>query len=106
MEVSNDRGMRYYSGRSQVRLTDAEQQRIARHYYALHTAVSTDPASSCVEALHRQLQDAYKTYTLRSLGDLPTASEERRQWVARVFFELLPEVSVENWSLGRRPSMA
>ena len=97
--------MRYHSGRSQARLTDAEQHRIARHYYALHGAVSADPASSRVEALHRQLQDAYKTYTLRSLGELPPTPDERRQWVALVFFELLPEVSVETWSLGRRPSM-
>ena len=55
-----DRSMRYHSPRSQARLTDAQQQRIARHYYALQTAVSTDPVSSRVEALHRQLQDTYR----------------------------------------------
>jgi hypothetical protein len=84
-----------------VRLTDSEQQQIAFDYYALYDAVCRDPSSPKVQQLHRRLAAAYRAYTTRLIGELPSDPSQRRRWVARLYYELVAQISEENWSLAR-----
>jgi hypothetical protein len=78
-------------------LTDDEQRRIARCFYALRASIERDASSDETLLAYAVFADAYLTNTGKILPAMPKPSE-RRQWAAGVFVDLLRYVRADVWN--------